>query len=628
LARKLNINRRDFINGTALSLAFGTALSPLEIFAQTAGKASSGRGTAYYPPALTGMRGSHDGSFEVAHAVARSGKRYSPPKQQTDSTYDLIVVGAGISGLAAAKFYRDRADAAGKILVLDNHDDFGGHARRNEFDVDGKKLLGYGGSQSIDGPANYSKVAQRLLQDLSIHVQRFYDYFDQDYFSKRSMTGGMFFDSATFGKDKLIANPLSSLLGAAPQGEQLAAAVAAMPISERDRSLFLRLLRGGVDYLDGKSIVEKIDLLDRISYLDFLKDHAGMSDTVCAIMQDTFMGMISVGWEAEKASKAAAYWFPGTRELGVQEDKGEGEPYIFHFPDGNAGIARALVRDLNPAAIPGESMEDLVTARADYSLLDSPAASTRIRLNSTAVDVRNTQDGKYVDVTYVREGTTYRSRARHVVMACYNGILPHICPELPEAQAEAIRFSPKIPFLLGSFAFRNWRAFAEAGKRTVYSPGDVYFKELALDFPVTMGGYTFTEGADHPIIVSGWYSPSERGLPIRDQFRAGRAKLLQMDFAQFEENAIRHFDSMLGPYGLDAERDIAAITLNRWPHGYAYEYEGVGLPSEYDRQHGPHITGRQRIGRISVANSDSEAHAYVDGAIDAADRAVNEQLKI
>ena len=176
------ITRRDFLNGVALSLAAGTALSPMDILAKSAQRASP-----YYPPALTGMRGSHDGSFEIAHALARAGQKFSRPSQQTDSTYDLIVVGGGISGLSAAKFFRDRRDGASKILVLDNHDDFGGHARRNEFDVDGKTLLCYGGSQTIDGPAKYSKVAGQLLRDLSIDTQRFYDYYDQEYFSSRGL---------------------------------------------------------------------------------------------------------------------------------------------------------------------------------------------------------------------------------------------------------------------------------------------------------------------------------------------------------------------------------------------------------------------------------------------------------
>ena len=171
MKKNRNINRRDFINGMALSLAAGSTLSPMEILAQSAvGK------SPYYPPGLTGMRGSHDGSFEIAHAVAREGRKFARPKEQTEDTYDLIVVGGGISGLSSAKFFRDRANGPSKILVLDNHDDFGGHARRNELDVDGKTVLCYGGSQTIQEPGKYSKVAAQLLRDLSIDTQRFFDY--------------------------------------------------------------------------------------------------------------------------------------------------------------------------------------------------------------------------------------------------------------------------------------------------------------------------------------------------------------------------------------------------------------------------------------------------------------------
>jgi spermidine dehydrogenase len=572
------------------------------------------------------MRGSHPGSFEIAHALARSGVPFPPPAEQTEDTFDLIVVGGGISGLSAAKFFRDRHDGPAKILVLDNHDDFGGHARRNEFEVDGKTLIGYGGSQTIEGPAKYSRVAKQLLRDISIDVQRFYDYFDQAYFSSRNLSEGMYFDRATFGVDKVTANPTGGFFDD-PLGEkELAAAIGDMPISEADKTAFIKLLTGGVDYLDGKSREQKRELLRNISYIEFLEKYAEMPAGVCGILQDSFVQMIGVGWEAGSALEAAEYWHPGTWELGIQEDEGEYEPYIFHFPDGNAGVARSLVRDLIPQAILGTTMEDLVTARADYSLLDTPGSDVRIRLNSTAVNVANTPDGKHVDVTYMRSGVLRRGRARHVVLGCDNGIIPHLCAEVPDEQAEAIRYATKIPFVIGSFAIRNWHAFAEAGFKSFYSPGDVFFKNASLDFPVSMGDYQYSKGPDEPIVISAWYSPTARGLPAKEQYRAGRQSLLETSYDDFEQNIFSHLDAMLGPYGFDAESDIAAITLNRWSHGYAYEYEGIGVPAEYDRYNGPHIAGRAQIGRISIANSDSEAYAYVNGAIDAADRAVKEQL--
>lgn len=617
MADKTDITRRDFINGIALGVAAGSSLSPLELLAAS---------NSPYPPALTGMRGSHPGSFEVAHAVSRGGQKFAPPKEQTDRIYDLVVVGGGISGLSAAKFFRDRHGGDPRILILDNHDDFGGHAKRNELDVDGKMLIGYGGSQTLDNPGKYSAVARQLLKDVSIDVQRFHDYFDQEYFERRNMTSGIYFDQKTYGADRLLRNPMGGFFDEPPSAEAMAASVRGMPISEAAQDAFLRLLSSDVDYLQGMPKSDRKAFLQNISYLDFLRKHAEVPDEVLGILQDTLLVLLGVGWESGSALYASTYWMPGTHNLGVQSDAEDKEPYIFHFPDGNAGVARSLVRNLIPRALPGSTMEDLVTARADYSLLDEPGIPTRIRLNSTAVGVAHTPDQKYVDVTYVNDGRVYRVRSKHVVLACYNSIIPHICDELPEKQVEAIQFASKVPFVIGNFAIRNWNAFAEAGFHTIYSPGDVYFKYLPLDFPVSMGDYHFSKGPDEPIVISAWFSPTSRGLPAREQYKAGRQKLYEMTFDDFEQDIVAHLDGALGAYGFDAERDIAAITLNRWPHGYAYEFEEIGTPLNWGRNNGPHIAGRARIGRISIANSDSEAYAYVNGAIDAADRAVNEQL--
>ncbi len=612
------------MNGVAMSLAAGTTLSPMEIFAIEQKAAASGA----YPPALTGMRGSHPGSFEVAHSVAWGGVKYPRPATQTESTYDLVIVGGGVSGLSTAKFYRDRVGNSARILILDNHDDFGGHAKRNEFSVDGKTLLGYGGSQTISNPARWSDAAKQLLKDISIDVQKFYEYFDQEYYARQNLGAGWYFDKKTYGVDRCIPSPIGTLAEEQREEALTESNIRQMPVSREAQDALMRLIAGGVDYLEGRSKEEKTDLLRSISYTDFLQKYAGAPAELSDLLRDTILPLWGVGWDAASALMAAEYEALGTWSLGLDKDPffSEEEPYIHHFPDGNAGVARSLMRNLIPDALPGTTMEDLVTARADYAKLDRAGSNIRIRLNSTAVQVGHTNSGKEVEVSYVNAGDVYRVRGKHVVLACYNQIIPHICSELPEKQVQAINSATKVPLVVGNVALRNWRAFADLGFHTFYSPGDVLFKYAGLDYPVSVGDYQFSATADDPIVFNGWFIPAApgQGLNAKEQYIAGRRRLYEMSFEDFETSIHTHMNGMLGG-GFDADRDIAAITINRWPHGYAYEYLDLFDPPDWGTEKGPHIAGRAQIGRISIANSDASAYAYLNGAIDAADRAVNEQ---
>ena len=624
MSDKLQITRRDFMNGVALGVAAGLSLSPVELLAMGGKKGVS------YPPALTGMRGNHPGSFEVAHALSRYGATWPRPAQRTDGIYDLVVVGGGISGLSAALFFQQRAGSEAKVLVLDNHDDFGGHAKRNEFNVDGRRLIGYGGSQSIDTPGRYSSVAKRLLKDLSIHAERFYEYFDQEYFQRRGLGRGVYFSEEAYGTDSVHPN-VTSFFGDAGIAD-VGSAVDGYPLTRESRESLLRLLSEDADYLEGLGRAEKIQALRGVSYTDFLSEQAGVSREVTTLFRDVTTGYWGVGWDALSALEAFRLGMPGTGGLGIGKLENEAprrdEPYIFHFPDGNAGVARALVRQLIPHAVPGDSMEDLVLARVNYEVLDREANYTRIRLNSTAVNVANVDHDRHADVTYVRDGSVHRVRGRHVVLACYNEMIPHLCSEVPAAQKQAIAYATKVPLVYISVAVRNWKPFENLGFQSFYIPQSILMHSFGMDFPVSMGGYAFTAKSSEPTVIHGTYVPAApgQGLTAREQHIAGRTRLYEQTFDEFERKIVRQMSGALERGGFDAERDIAAITINRWPHGYAYEYNDYSDPPEYNRDNGPHIAGRARIGRISIANSDASAYAYVDGAIDAADRAVNEQL--
>lgn len=632
-----NIARRDFLNGMALTSAAGAMMSPMELLAKMGSFPKE-----YYPPSQTGMRGSHAGSFEVAHSVSWEGKNWGRPVDQTDDIYDMVVVGGGISGLTAAFLYQQKTGGGKRVLILDNHDDFGGHAKRNEFNVDGKLIIGYGGSQTIDSPAAYSPEAKKVLKDIAIETGRFYQYFDREYFKKYDMSSALFFKQSEYGVDKLVRNafqgvddPTGGITDGFGKTERIAK-IREFPISVAAQDSIIRLLFEGEDKFSTLTNDEKITKLRSMSYTDYLQNHCDMPTEATELLRDRTKGLWGAGGDALSALEALRMWMPGMRVYGdvydivVGSEDEEDEPYIHHFPDGNAGVARALVRKLIPEAVPGSTMEDLVLARVDYSLLDQDGAQNRIRLNSTAVDVRHTPDQRLVDVVYVNEGQTYRVSARHVVLACYNNLIPYICPEVPKAQRVAISYATKIPLVYTNVVLRNWRAFAELKTNRIHIPRDRMTQDYYLDFPVSMGEYEFSENPDQPILVHGTFVPLEpdEGHSHKEQAIMGRTRLYQLTYDDFETSIVNNFDAMLKEGGFDVERDIAAITVNRWPHGYAWEYNDLYDPPEYNPYNGPHIKGRAQIGRISIANSDASAYAYVNGAMDAAVRAINEQLSL
>ena len=577
-----------------------------------------------YPPALTGLRGSHPGSFEVAHDLAWNGKTWPRPSTQTDDTHDLIVVGGGISGLSAVHFYRQRIGEDARILILDNHDDFGGHARRNEFKVRGRSMLCYGGSQSIESPRAYSNVARRLLDNLGIEARRFYDYFDSEFDQREGLDDGILFRQNQFGRDALA---LISWFGRVRREHQVER-TNKFPVSEQTKAAVTALASGNMRETPE---VERMLLAPRDTPVeDFLRAAYGFTDQGLAVIRRRTAGLWGVGLDALSVRETIFEWVLGgaadRATYPFREDALEGrdeeQPYIFHFPDGNASIARLLVRSLVPGCIPGSTMEDVVTARADHRALDRSDNLVRIRLNSTAVEARNRAGG--VDVTYVNNGGAYRARAQHCVLACYNRMIPYLCPEFDDAQREALLYPQKVPLSLITVALDNWRPIKASGISSYEAPSGV-LSRIGMDFPVSMGDYKYTASPDEPCVLQGWHAPAcgKQGT-ISERFRAGRMELYQMPFSQFEEAIKDELNAAWGPQGLDVDRDIKAITVNRWPHGYAHEYMDLWDDHSWNRGAGPHIIGRQQIGAISIANSDSEQHAYVNGAIDSAHRAVRE----
>ena len=626
------ITRRDFINGVAVTA--GASLMPRHLFAANA--TDPEKSPDYYPPSLTGLRGSHPGSFDAAHSL-RDGTFWASAgrPEDTGETYDLIIVGGGISGLAAAHFYRKAVGENTCILILENHDDFGGHAKRNEFQAGKRTLIGYGGTYSIESPEPYSAVSKAVIEELGINVKAFSQYLERNLYTTDGRVPKIFFDEQTFGTNRLVDDPCPF-----PGGEtfDLAAAgpdawthfLAEAPIAEHARKDVARLCREKKDYLPQLNIEQKKDRLARISYAQFLTEIVGMHADVIRLYQTVSQPLFGVGIEAIAALDASDTGYPGFSGMGLEAEGLSNErSYFFHFPDGNATIARLLVRKLIPQAVPGTSITDMVTARANYAKLDEASSPVRIRLSSTAVRVKHLGDvatANQVEVSYVRGGKLYTAKAKNSILACWHVVIPYICDELPSKQKDALASAQKVPLLYTNVLLQNSAAFHKLGANSIYAPGG-YHTHVDMDLPVSIGDYHSPRTPDDPVVVHMSKSPCKAGMPARDQHAAGRIELYGASFARIERKIREQLAQILGPGGFDPARDIAAITVNRWPHGYAYEYSSLWDKFVLDGGEMPCELARKPLGRIAIANSDAGARAYTDEAINQAYRAVSEIMK-
>jgi spermidine dehydrogenase len=491
-------------------------------------------------------------------------------------------------------------------------------------------LIGYGGTQTITSPNLYSAEGKQLFKELGIDVQRFEKYYDRNFYSSRGMTEAVFFDKETFGEDRLVTGL---------DGTMSAEALAKTPLSAATQKNLLRIRAESVDYLAGMSIAEKKEYLAKTSYKDYLLKNAKVDAGVITFLQTSMYGLYGVGIDAIPAGDMAGFGslMPGFAGLGITDNDGPGigfevtrrddEPYIYHFPDGIASVPRLLVRALIPGVAPGNTMEDVVVAKFNYAKLDEAMSATRIRLNSTVVNAKNVEtNGKVsgVEVTYVRGGTAHAAQGSHCILACWNMAIPYLCPDMPAAQKEGLAYNVKVPLAYTNVQLKNWSAFEKLKIRGARCPSS-FFESVELDFPVSIGDYKFPQSSNEPCLVHLQYVPVGPGNTAREKQKTGRAILLGIDFATFERSIRVQLNSILAAGGFDVARDIEAITVNRWPHGYSYEYNSLFDPVWPEGQ-APHEIGRKPFGRIHIANSDAGVFAYTNEAIDQGHRAVQEIL--
>lgn len=619
------ITRRQFFDGVAVAAGSVAAWHLMGSRAH----AFTPSDNAAYPPASNGLQGQTENARLVMHAI-RDETFAAAPATDSGEVYDLVVVGAGISGLAAAFLWRQQAGADKRVLIIDPLADFGGHAKRNEFMVGDRLVIGYGGSQSMQTPSYFSPAVTQLLSDIGIEPAKFDTFYDQTWGESRGLGRAVYFAPDVWGTEAMVV-----------ETEKAADWVPLTPLNDKAKADLIALLDAPADYMPGLTREEKLTKLAQITYKDFLLDYVKADPQLVTYFEDTTTGYFGVGIDAVTALDARANWNPGFdgMDLGEMVARKENspsgrlvatdpDPYIYHFPDGNAGIARHLVRALLPAALPGTTMEDLVTTPVDYAQLDLPDSPVRLRLNSTVTNVAHDGDpasATSVTVTYAgADGALHTVKSAHVILACWHRVIPYITKELSTDQEAALYDQQKVPLMYTNVVLKDWRAF-DALKIEGFSAPGTFWGGADVDFPVSMGDYKFAQTPDEPIVLHLSKAMTDPGVPSREQALNGRRNLFATEWEDLERSIREMLQGALGPSGFDAARDIEAITVNRWAHGYAYEYM---RPWDAFWPDGPLPieAARKPWGRISIANSDSGAYAYAHSAIDQAVRAVRDLL--
>ena len=605
------ISRRDFVNGVLLTgagiLLHGKApiISPADAFDGYGGIGDYAHSNGNTWEVLSAGHAMRDGAFEKRIANATD----------TGEMYDLVAVGGGISGLAAAVFFQKYK--GGRCLVIDNHPIFGGEAKRNQFMVDGQRLTAHQGSAIF------------LVPKKGGYTDQFYSMIGMDRSSFNYQTWGGpspemplahspydtpkdygFYFGPQFGKRPgvWVLDPWTRKLEGAPLSDSVKAELMRWRTVDD---------HGPQPQTEGDAVSRQLDTITLEDHL--MARHHISRDTVRNFLSPIEGGGYGLGPDVLSAycDYAIENQFPedGDDTLGDQM-----------FPDGNGGFARLMVKTLIPDAFAGPRSVDAVWEnRVNFRALDRAGQPTRIRLNSTVVSVEhagNPSSASQVVITYAKGNRLYKVRARLVVMAGGSWTTKHIVRDLPAGHRDAYAQFYRSPCLMANIAVRNWRFLYKMGMsgcRWFGGLGDY----LSVRKMATIGSEPSTISPDSPTVLTIKVLFAQPGLPIGEQGAQGRAKLLGTSFAQYERAFREQMADMFAPGGFDPRRDIAGIILNRWGHAYVNPQPGFffGMNGKLAPRD---VLRNQPHGRIAFANTDLAGASDHRNSIREADRAVKQ----
>ena len=627
------ITRRDFLNGTLLGA--GASLlnlpSPATLYAGQPFSVDPWDGYGGVGDYAT----SHGNSASVllaAHKI-RDGEFDRVPADLIDTgeTFDLVIVGSGMSGLGAA-YYFQKGKKNASCLILDNHPVFGGEAKQNEFVVGGRRLMGPQGSNEFYIPINPANNAYDFYRDLGIPTQFSYQSWD-------SNLGELEFDRTNYGFHVWSDAPSFGHFFRSRERDSEAGWVKDIwsnyfresPFSKKAQ-LDLLAWRNGTRRWE-----EREDLgpwLDSMTYKEFLEKYMGFDPAVVRYADPILAAAIGLGCDAISAYGAYQIEMPGfqafTRNYQTPPRPSELPPHVSNmFPGGNSGLARYFIKRLIPGSIRGtRSLEDVLTERINFDALDRATNNVRLRLNSTAVRVEHSSaanKAEHVNIIYTQKGKAYCVKARGVIMAGGGWSTRRVVRDLPNEHRKAYSQFHYSPMLVVNVAVTNWRFLYKLGL-TAARWFEGFGFSCNLRRQMTFGKYQPKLHPDHPNILTFYVPFYYPGLGIGKQGARGRAELLSTSFAGYEKHILEQMVRLFGKVGFDPKKDIAGIILNRWGHAFvnpqpSFYFSRDGTPSPSD-------VIRRRYGRIAFAHSDLGGHQFWRGAVKEGRRAAEQILEI